>query len=89
MKQNRKDVEFEKVENNALARHVKEEGHRIEWAETMILEKKKRMFPRKIIEGTYICKNKQRCLNLNDGIGVSVVYGRGERAWLQRGEVRV
>jgi hypothetical protein len=47
------------------------------------------MFPRKIIEGTYIRKNKQRCLNLNEGIGVSVVYGRGERAWLKRGEVRV
>jgi hypothetical protein len=47
------------------------------------------MFPRKIIEGAYIRRNKQRCLNLNEGIGVSMVYGGGEREWLRRGEVGI
>ena len=49
----------------------------------MVLEKEKRMFPRKIIEEAYIRRNKQRCLNLNEGIGVSMVYGGGEIAWLR------
>ena len=55
----------------------------------MVLEKEKRMFPRKIIEEAYIRRNKQRCLNLNEGIGVSMVYGGGERAWMRRGEVGI
>ena len=45
-------MELERVENNALARHVKEEDYQIGWAEAVVLEKEKRMFPRKIIEGT-------------------------------------
>ena len=36
------------------------EDHQIGWAEAVVLEKEKRMFPRKIIEGAYILKNKQR-----------------------------
>ena len=29
----------------------------------------------------------RRCLNLNEGIGISMVYGGGEGAWLRRGEL--
>jgi hypothetical protein len=82
-------VEFGRVENNAIARHVKEKEHQIEWEKAVVLEKEKRMFPRKIIEGAYIRRNKQRCLNLNEGIGVSMVYGGRERAWLRRGKVGI
>ena len=71
------NVEFGRVESNAIARHVKEKGHRIEWDKAVVLEKEKRMFPRKIIEGVYIKRNRQRCLNLNEGIGISMVYGEG------------
>ena len=39
-----------RVESNAIAKHVKEKGHKIEWDKAMVLEKEKRMFPRKIIE---------------------------------------
>ena len=89
IKQHKKNVEFGRVENNVIARHVKEKEHQIEWEKAVVLEKEKRMFPRKIIEGAYIRRNKQRCLNLNDGLGVSMVYGGGERAWLRRGEVTI
>jgi len=87
IKQHKKDVEFERVENNAIAKHVKEKGHRIEWNKAVVIEKEKRLFPRKIIEGVYIKRNRQRCLNLNEGIGISMVYGGGEGAWLRRGEL--
>ena len=50
IKQHKKDVEFERVESNAIAKHVKEKGHKIEWDKAVVLEKEKRMFPRKIIE---------------------------------------
>ena len=76
------------MEINAIARHVKEKEHQIEWEKAVLLEKEKRMFPRKIIEGAYM-RNKQRCLNLNEGIGVSMVYGGGKRAWLRRGDVGI
>ena len=45
----------------------------------MALEKEKIMIPRKITEGAYIRRNKQKCLNLNEGIVVSMVYVGGER----------
>ena len=49
----------------------------------MCLEKEKRLFPRKILESAHIRGNKQRCMNLNEGIGVSRVYGKGKGAWLR------
>ena len=50
----------------------------------MVLEKERRLFPRKILESAHTRKNKQRCMNLSEGIGVSAVYGRWEGAWLKR-----
>ena len=52
----------------------------------MFRERKKRLFSRKILDSTYIRENKQKCMNLKDGIGVSTVYGKGKEAWLRRGE---
>ena len=49
----------------------------------MVLEKEKRLFPRKILESAHIKENKQKCMNLNEGIGVSAVYAKG--TWLRRG----
>jgi hypothetical protein len=43
----------------------------------VVLEKERRLFPRKILESAHIHKNKQRCMNLSEGIGVSAVYGKG------------
>ena len=51
---------------------------------TICLEKEKRLYPRKILEGTYIKENEQRSMNLNNGIGVSLLYGKGKEAWLKR-----
>ena len=84
MKQHWKDVEYERIDYNAIARQVKEE-HKVDWENAVVLEKERRQIPRKILEGTYICKNRQRCMNLNEGLGVSAVYRRGEGAWLRRG----
>ena len=34
-------MEFERVESNATAKHVKEKGHKIEWDKAVVLEKEK------------------------------------------------
>ena len=74
------------MNSNAIARHVKErkKKHEIDWDNMVVLEKEKRLIPRKILESAHIKKNKQKCMNLNEGIGVSAVYGKGKRAWLRR-----
>ena len=38
------------------------------------MEKQKRWFLRKILERVYIKENKERCMNLNEGIGVNTIY---------------
>ena len=48
------------------------------------MEKENILFPRKILESAYIKENKERCMNLNEGIGVSITYGRGKGAWIKR-----
>ena len=35
--QHRKDVECERIDYNAIARHVKEEGHKIVWQSAVVL----------------------------------------------------
>ena len=47
------------MESNAIAKHVKEKGHKNEWEKAVVLEKEKMVFPRKIIEGVYIRRNRQ------------------------------
>ena len=47
------------------------------------------LFPRKVLEGAHIRENKQRFINLNKGIGVSAVYGKGKWAWLRMGRQEV
>jgi hypothetical protein len=42
-----------------------------------------RKIPRKILESAHIGANRERFLNLNEGIGVTGVYGKGN--WLRRG----
>ena len=48
------------------------------------MEKEKRQFSKKILENAYIKENKERCMNLNDGIGVTKIYVRGKGAWIKR-----
>ena len=48
------------------------------------MEKEKRLFLRKILESVYIKENKERCMNLNEGIGVNKIYGRGRNVWIKR-----
>ena len=55
----------------------------MDWGNTECLEKEKRLIPRKILESAHIRANRERCLNLNEGIGVTDVYGKGN--WLKRG----
>ena len=38
------------------------------------MRKEKILFPRKILERVYIKENKERCMNLNEGIGVNTIY---------------
>ena len=51
---------------------------------TECLETEKRLFPRKIIESAYIKANRNRCMNLNEGLGVTTIYGKGKEGWLRR-----
>jgi hypothetical protein len=43
----------------------------MDWANAECLEKEKRLIPRKILESAHIRANRERCLNLNEGIGVT------------------
>ena len=47
IKQHRKDVDYERIDYNAIARHVKEEGHKIDWESAVVLEKERMKIPRK------------------------------------------
>ena len=60
-------------------------GHQIDWETIECLEKEKRKIPRKILEGCHIKGNRDRCMNLNDGLNIRAQYGEGERAWVCRG----
>ena len=45
----------------------------------------KKLFPSKIIESAYIKANRNRCMNLNEGLGVTTtIYGKGKEGWLRR-----
>ena len=50
----KKDVEYERISNNAIARHVGEFNHVNVWEKTICLEKEKKLFPRKVLESVYI-----------------------------------
>ena len=76
IQQHQKDVEFRRT-SSAIARHVEEFKHEIDWDSVGCLEKEKRLFPRKILESAHIRANNQRCMNLNDGLGAANVYGKG------------
>ena len=52
-----KDVECKRT-NNAIAKHVIETGHSINWQNTKWIEKQKGTFPRKLLEGCYIRSNR-------------------------------
>ena len=77
IEEHKKDVGYERIRNNA------EFSHEIDW-EKKCLEKEKRLFPRKILESLYIKENKERCMNLNEVIGVNTIYGRGKDIWIKR-----
>jgi hypothetical protein len=62
---------------SAIARHIEQLEHEIDWANTECLKKEKLLIPRKILESAHIRANRERCLNLNEGIGVRDVYGKG------------
>ena len=49
---------------------------------TECLETEKMLFPRKIIESAYIKANRNRCMNLNERLLVTTVYGKGKEGWL-------
>ena len=48
------------------------------------IKKGEKVISKKILESAHIRKDKQRCMNLSEGIGERAVYGRGEGAWLKR-----
>ena len=50
------------------------------------LEKEKRLFPRKRLERAFVKEYRERCMNLNEGVGLSTIYGKGKEPWLRRGK---
>ena len=54
IEEHKKDVEFRKTSNSAIARHVEEFNHEIDWDKAMCLEMEKRLFPRKILDSVHI-----------------------------------
>ena len=37
-----------------------------------------------MIESAYIKVNRNRCMNLNEGLGVTTIYRKGKEGWLRR-----
>ena len=67
------------------AQLVEQFKHEIGWTNAECLESEKRLFPHKIIESAYIKDNRNRCMNLNEGVGVTPIHGKGKEGWLRRG----
>ena len=80
--QHKKDVQFRRTLSSAIARHVEQSEHEMDWDSVECLENEKRTIPRKILESVHMRANRERCFNLNEGIGVTYVYGKGN--WLRR-----
>ena len=78
VQQHKKYVEYGRTGNSAIARHTEQFKHRIDWTNTERLETEKRLFPGKIIDSAYIKANRNRCMNLNEGLGVTTIYGKGK-----------
>ena len=57
-------------------------SYQLDWETIECLEKEKRKIPRKILEGCHIRGNRNRRMNLNDGLNISAQYGEG--AWVRR-----
>jgi hypothetical protein len=36
------------------------------------------------LETAYTKEYREKCMNLNEGVGVSTIYGKGKEAWLRR-----
>ena len=77
VQQIKKDVEYSRTANSAIARHTEQLKHEIDWTNVECLETEKRLFPQKIIENAFIKANRNRCMNLNEGLGVTTIYGKG------------
>ena len=60
IEEHKKVVGVRRISNSAMARHVEEFDHEIDWEKTIGLEKEKILFPRKILESAYIKENKER-----------------------------
>ena len=80
IEEHKKDVKFRRIGNSAM----EEFNHEIDWDKAICLEKEKRLFPRKILESAYIKENKERCMDLNEGIRASKICGRAKGAWIKR-----
>ena len=84
--QHKKDVQYSR-ENSAVVNHVMEQKHTFYWERVTCLEKETRKIQRKIIEGCYIRANLDKCVNLNEGMGISAQYKGREGAWIRRGRI--
>jgi GIY-YIG catalytic domain. len=84
IEEHKKYVEYERISNSAIARHVGEFNHENDWEKTIRLEREKILFPRKILESVSIKENKERCMSLNEGIEVNMIYGRGKNVWIKK-----
>ena len=77
-------MEYGRTENSAIARHAEQSKHEIDWTNAECLQTEKKIVstknPRKCIKA-----NKNRCMNLNNGFGVTIMYGKGKEEWLRRG----
>ena len=75
------------IESSAVVNHVMNQKHTLDWEKVKGLEKETRKIQRKIIEGCYIRANLDKCVNLNEGMGISAQYKGWEGAWIRRGRV--
>ena len=84
IEEHKKVAEFKRISNIAIAGNVEGFKHEIVWDKVIQLERKKRLFSRKSLESAYINECREKCMNLNQEVGVSKMYGKGKEAWLRK-----
>ena len=76
-----KDVEYSRT-NNAIAKHIIETEHDINWEQVQCLKGDKIKYRKKIKEGTYIRELCNRIMNITQQLGLSWCYAKGGGTWI-------
>ena len=69
------DIQPDFKNDNGIPCHVATTGHSFKFQETRILDREKNYFKRKLLEGIYINKNRESCVNIIGGHRIDLCWG--------------